>query len=343
MKRVKYNIILLLSIISFSCDKDLMVDTSAKADFDLFFEYLENDYAYRDYHSFTMAELKQMYVSQIENSNDQVTLATILLNIQRNELNDPHVYLNSSEPYNLVSVPTVNPLDLDMMNPLFHEITVKKSSNFYLSGTITSTPTIGYLYIRAFNSDFGGTSSLGVQNGIKEIDNILQDLLDNDITSMIVDMRSFAGGTSYIPRYIAQRFIDKTTPYMIEHYPEGSAFIEKEWIIEPAGTGFRTGKIALLSNGSTASGGEMFVLAMLKRDNVIHIGSNSAGASGNIVAKDLSNGWNFILTNSRTEFPDGTQYFKVGITPSIIIKNDSDYGQTYFNDKVMEKAIQELQ
>ena len=140
-----------------------------------------------------------------------------------------------------------------------------------------------------------------------------------------------------------QRFIDKTANYMIEYYPEGESFIKKEWTIEPNGTGFRTGKIALLSNGLTASGGEMFLLAMLQRENLIHIGSNSAGASGNIVTKDLSNGWNFTLTNSRTEYPNGKQYFKVGITPTITVKNDSSYGFSNSNDKLIAKALEELQ
>jgi len=342
MKNLQYYFILIISIILFSCDKDLTVDTSAKADFDLFFEYLENDYAYRDYHPFTMEELKQKYLPQINASNTQATLANILLNIELNELKDPHVGMNSNEPYYLTSVSVNTPLGLEEINPLFSEVTAKKNTPYYKSGIITSNPTIGYLYIRAFNSDIGGTNSLEIESGVKEIDNILQELINMGITSMIVDIRSRAGGTNYVPRYIAQRFIDKTAIYMNEYYPEGTSFIKKEWSIEASGIGFRTGKIALLSNGETASGGEMFLLAMLQRENIIHIGSNSAGATGNIVDKDLSNGWNFTITNSRTEFPNGDQYFKVGITPSIIVKNDNDYGVTNNSDKLIEKAVEKL-
>ena len=87
----------------------------------------------------------------------------------------------------------------------------------------------------------------------------------------------------------------------------------------------------------------MFLLAMLQRENLIHIGSNSAGASGNIATKDLSNGWNFTLTNSRTEYPNGKQYFKVGITPTITVKNDSSYKFSNSNDKLIAKALEELQ
>lgn len=342
MKNVKTLYILLQIIIFSSCDKELMVDTSAKADFDLFFEYLENDYAYRDAYPFSMEHLKQKYLQQIEASNTHITLATVLVNIE-NELKDPHLYFNEDDIYNLSNVPKYTFDSLEEKIPLFNEVTIDEDTPYYTYGTISLNPNIGYIYIRAFNDGIGGTDSLDIEDGVQEIDNIIQELNNKGITSMIVDMRSSAGGSNYVPRYIAQRFIDKTATYMTEYYPEGKSFIKKEWKIQPEGTGFRSGKIALLSNGQTASGGEMFLLGMLQRDNVIHIGSNSVGAAGNIVDKDLSNGWNFTLTNSKTEYPNGKQYFKVGITPSIIIKNSTDYGTTNFNDKLIEKAIEELQ
>ncbi len=342
MTNLRTLFILLILIVFFSCDKELTVDTSPKGDFNLFFEYLENDYAYRDAYSFTMQDLKQKYLPQIEDSNTQTTLATVLVSIE-NELKDPHVYFNEQDIYNRSSVPQYTIDSLERITPLFNEVTIIGNSPYYTYGTITSNPNIGYIYIRAFNSDVGGTNSLKIEQEVKEIDNMIQELITKGITSMIVDIRSGAGGSNYVPRYIAQRFVDKNAVYVIEYYPEGTSFIKKEWAIEPAGTGFRSGKIALLSNGETASGGEMFLLAMLQRDNIVHIGSNSAGASGNIVDKDLSNGWNFTITNSRTEFPNGDQYFKVGIRPNHIVKNNTYYGVTHFDDKLIETAIEKLQ
>jgi C-terminal processing protease CtpA/Prc len=325
-----------------SCDKDLTIDTSPKADFELFIEYLKNDYAYRDMQDFTMDELREKYLPQIEANNSKQQLADILMEIMFNEIRDPHVYLKSEEPVLLSTVVERNPQDRETIAPLFDEITIRQNTEFYTSGTVKGNPEIGYLYIRAFNSDLGGSTSLGVHPGVKEIDAFLTELIDLGVESMIVDMRSYAGGTSYVPRFIAQRFIDKTVVYMNEYYPEGDGFIRKEWEIEPAGTGFREGKIALLSNGRTASGGEMFVMAMLQRDNLVHIGSLSMGATGNIVTKDLSNGWNFVITNSRTEFPDGKQYYKTGIAPEIIVKNDTTYGIDHFHDNLIEVAVEEL-
>ena len=330
---------LFLLLIFLSCNKGFDTDTSPKADFELFFEYLKKDYAYRDYHPFTMEELRQKYVSQIERSNTKNTLATILLEIQENELKDPHVSILSDEPYDISSVPQVIGSDREKIAPTFAEITVDTATDFYTSGVVTAHPHIGYLYIRAFNYDIGGSNSFAIEDGIKEIDTILQSLIAKEVTAMIVDMRSGAGGSNYVPRYIAQRFIDKTVTYMVEEYPVGDSFERKEWEISPSGIGFRDGKVVLISNGLTGSGGEFFVLAMLQRDQVTHIGSTSRGAAGNITEKDLSNGWNVQITNSRTEFTDGTQYFKVGITPPTIVKNDLDYGFSHESDALIQEAV----
>ena len=328
----------LLIVILASCSKDLQVDTSPKGDFELCFEYLKNDYSYRNDHPFTMEELRKKYLPEIEASNTKTTLATVLVNIE-NELRDPHLYFTSDEVYDFSQVSRYDP-GLEEISPTLYDlITISRETSYYTYGVVRSEPDIGYIYIRSFNDDVGGISSLGIVDGIKEIDDIVQELKNKGVQSMILDMRSTAGGSHYVPRYIAQRFVDKEATHMIEYYQQGKSFVRKEWKIKPEGTGFRTGKVAVLSNGLTASGGEMFVLGILQRDNVVHIGSNSAGAAGNIVDKDLSNGWNLRITNSKTELPDGTQYFKVGITPQIIVKN------SYLNstDKVLERAIQELQ
>lgn len=341
----KLTLFLFSTCLAFSaCKKDLAIDDSAEGDYKLFFEYLKNDYAYRDFHPFTMEELEQEYLPQIQSQNTQENLANTLLHIVNNELKDPHVFFSSSEPYNLGNSVVIDPPDLERKTPLFNEITITQSSHFYTSGYVTTNPDIGYVYINAFNSDVGGTSSLGVAEGVKEINTIIEGLKNLGVTSMIVDMRSYAGGTNYVPRYIAQRFADKEAVYMNEYFPVGDQFEKKEWTINQQGEhGFRTGKIALLSNGRTCSGGEFFLLAMLQRDNLVHIGSRSAGCTGNVVDKDLSNGWNFSLTNSRTEYPNGEQYFQVGIVPEIIVTNGDDYGVSNFSDALIIKAIDELQ
>lgn len=106
---------------------------------------------------------------------------------------------------------------------------------------------------------------------------------------------------------------------------------------------FQTGKIALLSNNTTCSGGEQFLLAMLTRDNLVHIGTPSAGCAGSIVERDLYNGWNVVLTSTKTTRATGESYYKTGIKPEILVKNSEDYGFTSFEDQLIERAIIELE
>lgn len=327
-----------------ACTADLKVDSSPKGDFELLFQYLKHDYAYRNQHEFTMDELRQKYLSQTKPNLTKKKLADIFLNITLNELKDPHVYfINTPEITQLSNVQVKNPLILDKSIPFFEEIDLINTDHFYSYGTAKTKPQIGYIYIRDFNFEVGGTASLGIESGVKFITNIVQELNNKGITSLIVDLRSSAGGSSFVPRFIAAHFSNRKALYMVEEYPVGDTFKKREWFVEPNGeNGFRTGKIILISNGLTCSGGEMLVLAMLQRANLIHLGTRSLGCTGNIVDKDFANGWNLRITNSRTEHPDGKQYFKVGITPEIIVKNDSSYGITTFKDKVLERAITEL-
>jgi len=342
MKKTKFIYLVFIGIFFISCGRDFSVDISPLGDYNLFFEYLKNDYACRDEHSFTMEELKQKYLPEIKADDTEENLARILQEICLNELKDPHVYMLLPHPFSEIHVEVKSPLKLDYSIPLCNEIEILDETEFYIYGLVKESKEIGYIYIKNFISELGGESSLGIEGGVKKIDEMIGILIQKGVNSMILDMRSNAGGTSYIPRYIAQRFVNEPAHYMTEYYPEGNGFIKKEWTITPSGKGFRTQKIALLSNGLTGSGGEMFLLALFNRKNLIHIGSRTIGAPGNIVEKDLSNGWNFIISNSRTEYPNGKQYYKIGIIPEIIVENDSTYGVTSFDDKVIERAIMEL-
>lgn len=333
------------SVILLSCE-GLTLETSPEADFELMFEYLKKDYAYRDAHSFTMDELRDKYIDRITNNPSQETLAEIFLNIERNELKDPHVYFKDDTLLlldALANVAETDPVSLDETVPLFNEVTLFSDENFYAHGALKSEPSIGYLYIRNYNESVGGTSSLGIAEGVNRIEDIINDFNNIGFTSLIIDIRSSAGGSAYIPRLLAEYFANFSGTYMIEEYPTEDGFERKEWSLSPnSHQGFRNGKIALLTNGLTCSGGEIFVLAMLVRNNLVHIGSKTNGCTGNIADKDFSNGWNFRITNSRTEMPDGTQYFKVGIKPSIVVENESSYGVSTFEDKVIQRAVEEL-
>lgn len=346
MKSLKY-LFFLLFLLFLECSKQPTESESIISDYKLVFDYLKSDYGYRDelFKGQSLDAIYKKYLPRIEKTPTKIELAKILLTIEHQELQDPHVYFSGTEkPRNLVEefeVKSYVKEGADLFYPKLEAINIIKKDDFYTYGTVKTNPEIGYLYIRSFNRKTGGDSALGIPKGIDAVENYLKDLKDKGVKKMIVDIRSGAGGSSYVPLWIAKRFANKKAVYMIAEYDTVDGFKEEKWYVEPEGKeGFRKGKIALLTNGNTCSGGEMFVLAMLQRDNLVHMGSETEGCAGNIVDRDLANGWNLRMTNGKTAKADGSLYWKVGLIPKteFIVKNTSNEGE----DKVIKKAIQEL-
>lgn len=344
-------IIVFISIIILTtgCEKIFEnIENTPMENYNLLFEYLNKDYAYKDEYPFTMDELKSRYLNNLKSNPSDEKLAAIFIKIEH-DLLDPHFQPPNitydladdySPNYTLENIET----EQDDIIPIFKkEINIINGNDYFAYGTVKNHPTIGYIYIKELSDDFGGSGRLKGNKWKEKIELILQELNNMNVDKMIVDIRSEAGGSNYNALYITNRFANTTAPYMIEEYEKDNGEYGKiTYTVTPKGEHhFREGKIALLSNNVTCSGGEMFVLAMLKRQNLIHIGTPSGGCAGTVIQRDLYNGWEFILTSSRTTFANGNSYFRKGIRPQIIVKNDSDYYTTE-QDKLIERAIIEL-
>jgi hypothetical protein len=325
------------------------VEDTPMNNFNLLFEYLNHDYSYKDEHAFTMDELKARYLNEMQSNPTEEQFAEIFIKIEH-DLSDPHF----QSPYNaytllkeqaIFSTSTDEASEVDNIVPEFKgaEINMINNNGNLPYGIVKKDPTIGYIYVEGLIIVLGGSERLKGNKWKAGIELIIKDLKDKGVTRMIVDVRSGAGGSNYNALYIANRFANTTSPYMIERYEaDNGKFDEITYSVKPEGQyHFRDGKIALLSNTFTCSGGEMFVLAMLQRKNLVHIGTPSEGCSGAIIQRDFYNGWDCILTSSQTTLPDGTTYFKTGIRPQIIVKNTREYYKTH-KDKVLERAIVEL-
>lgn len=331
----------LFFIFCFSCSSSKMaIHKNAMDDYNLLFEYLNKDYAYKDGHSFTMDELKLKYYNELKSNPTKEKLVEILIKIEH-DLKDPHFQVPFSS---MESSSKYIPNEQDDIFPLFEEIDIVSNNNFFLHGTLKANPSIGYIYIRNLSDELGGTGRLKGNQWKKEIEIIIKGFNDKNINKLIVDIRSLAGGSNFNALYIANRFANNSSPYMIEQIEtDNGQNKELTYTVTPKGKHhFREGKIVLLSNNLTCSGGEMFLLAMRKRKNLIHIGTPSYGCSGAIIQRDLYNGWNLTITSSKTFFPDYTSYFKKGIRPQIIVKNDESYA-TNKQDKLIKHAVIELE
>lgn len=316
--------------------------------FNLLFDYLNEDYAYRDEHAFSMEELKARYRPELVANPTEQTLADIVVKIE-NDLLDPHIFI-PFQAYDLSWIDrpdyfNTKPVEqTDFKASFLLEIDVTGTSDFFTYGVVKDEPQIGYIRIERLSNGIGGQARFNDNDWRDEIEDILKILNQRSVENMIVDMRTGAGGSNYNPQYIANRFANRATNYMVESFEVGEQKQSISFKVEPEGEHhFRVGKVALLTNNLTCSGGELFTLAMIQRENLIHIGTPTRGCAGSQVDRDLYNGWDFRLTASKTFFPDGkSSYFKTGIQPEVLIANDMDYGLSTLEDKVIKKAIELL-
>ncbi len=201
------------------------------------------------------------------------------------------------------------------------ELQALRDAGIY-TGSLTHV--IGYILIDALVVGFEGSSRLaGARAYFIRIEDTLKRFNAAGMTGLIVDIRTAAGGSQDNARFLAARFIDQARPYLIENERTGiRTFVTNTLTIVPEGTHhYRTGPLILITDHDTCSGAEMFSLAMRQRAQLIHIGRDTLGCAGGILARDLANGWLVTVTSSRTSYPgnvngDGeVQYLREGIPP----------------------------
>jgi C-terminal processing protease CtpA/Prc len=99
------------------------------------------------------------------------------------------------------------------------------------------------------------------------------------------------------------------------------------------------GKVIILINEYTQSSMEYGTMALSAIPHAIVIGSNSAGANGNVSRFSLPGGINTQISGIGIYYPDGRETQRFGITPDIEVKPTIE-GIRLGKDEVLEKAIE---
>ncbi|MCX2477450.1 S41 family peptidase, partial [Pedobacter sp. MC2016-05] len=82
-----------------------------------------------------------------------------------------------------------------------------------------------------------------------------------------------------------------------------------------------SGKIVILTDENTQSMGEWFTMMLRQFNaNATIIGSQTAGADGDVKRLTLPGGYHFSFTGNGIFYPDGRQTQRVGIKPDIYFK-----------------------
>ncbi|PQA90453.1 C-terminal processing protease CtpA/Prc, contains a PDZ domain [Chryseobacterium piscicola] len=156
--------------------------------------------------------------------------------------------------------------------------------------------------------------------------------------ALIFDMRNYPNKTT---GEIAKYLLPSKSDYYIwmSHditYP--GKFYEKTASVGQNNSDFYKGKVIALVNDVTQSQAETLTMMLKQHPNTKVIGSNTAGANGNIVRLNINN-IHTAYSGLGAFYPDGRETQRIGILPDIIVKPTVN-GIQNDKDEVLERALQ---
>jgi len=108
--------------------------------------------------------------------------------------------------------------------------------------------------------------------------------------------------------------------------------------VSPKNENYYKGKVILLVNEETQSHAEFTAMALQTAPNVVTIGSQTAGADGNVVKIVFPGGYSTYMSGLGIYYPDGRETQRVGVAVDIVVKPTAK-GIIDGQDEVLEKAV----
>lgn len=173
---------------------------------------------------------------------------------------------------------------------------------------------IGYIQILAFDE---GSS--------KEFENKLNELLNKNIKSLIIDVRDNGGGIVTEAIDIAELFVPKDKTIMIESDKTGEEEITKAHKDAKISEGLN---IIVLANENSASASEILIGALKDNNIATIVGTKTYGKGVMQEIVPVSSGGALKLTIEEFKTPNGDKINKTGIEPDIEIEENSKTEQS---------------
>ena len=198
-----------------------------------------------------------------------------------------------------------------------------------IASEVIENTSIGYLRLESFSSTVS-----------KQVENSLKKLQQNNITSLIVDLRSNSGGFLSAAEDVSNIFIEKgKVIYSLKS--KDSSKIVKDNTTEKTDY-----KIIVLIDENTASAAEILASALKDSYGATVVGKTSYGKGKVQQTFRLSNGSMAKYTSAKWYRPNGECIDEVGIKPDyevdLIIEKDKDGNITNVIDSQLNKAIELL-
>ena len=166
-----------------------------------------------------------------------------------------------------------------------------------------------------------------------------------DATGIVMDVRNYPRGTMYM---FANFFNPAARPFVKftsadTAYPGAVVWSPPIMAGRANGnTDHFKGRLAILVDERTQSHAEFSVMALRTSPQNKVIGSQTAGADGNITRLTLPSGFRTLFTGLGVFYPDGTKTQRIGIVPDIEVRPTLG-GFRAGRDEVLERAIQYLE
>ncbi|WP_111631035.1 S41 family peptidase [Larkinella arboricola] len=251
-------------------------------------------------------------------------------------LDDNHVYLRPTTNTNLPwyaggILARTQVVDYDGGVVKKYLIETKTYGNDLIYGKLA--PTVGYLLLKGF------------ENNIAYYPNAMDSVLAymKELKGVVIDLRDNGGGEDRVAQYVANRFAtEKHVSFTarLRNGPRHTDFgPELRFYTQPEGRFQYTRPVVVLTNLTSYSSAETFMLAMLQNKNVTQVGDVTGGAFSDAVERELPNGWSFRVPIADVRDASGKNREGIGITPKIVVKNKPEELKAG-RDKALEKAIE---
>lgn len=167
----------------------------------------------------------------------------------------------------------------------------------------------------------------------------IQDLKDTDY--LIVDIRFNGGGVDEVGLEMLRYFNDSPKVFGTKKARLGDKFTPIIPLTLDASEAPYLKPVYLLTSPQTGSAAEIFSMASRVLPHVTRIGAATAGATSDMLEKQLPNGWYFGLSNEIYQDLEGISYENLGVPPDVFLPYSRDR-QSFFR-KVAEQPEQDLE
>jgi carboxyl-terminal processing protease len=191
-----------------------------------------------------------------------------------------------------------------------------------------------------FNVDQNNIAYINLDNLEMKDQNIIMQKI-NKTKGLIIDFRNYP---DFMPYLIARRLIKEDKEYARLIEPDltfpGKFNWKKTKVLDPIKNEYYAGKVVVLVNEETQSMAEYCTMFLQTGDNVVTIGSQTAGADGDISRIEFLT-FKSAISGLGVFYPDGTPTQRVGVKVDILVR-PTIKGIQEGRDELLEKAKEYL-